>query len=129
MKPTSYNQTQFSAENPLTHGRIELPPQEVSPEELAKERALARKRRRTVVMLGGFLLIIIALGVLLASMIQPRPATEPEVTNEDEVAVEPQDLTLREEIDQLILEVDKSNRASRTLVFPPVEAEIRIELP
>ena len=129
MSKRSYNQTQFSTEDPLVHGRIELPPEEVDPEELAEQQALFREKRKKVVMVLGFILVLVALIAIVITSWKPAIKSLPELIEEEVITPTPKEMTLREEINQLILEVDKSNRASRTLVFPPVKAELRIELP
>lgn len=124
----TYNQTQFSLEEPFLE-RSQMPEPEVDlilDEMDEKLKAQAQKRKRMLIISLAVFIILIGFIWLLASFPKVPGGN---VIDEDLLSptITPKELSLRQEIDLLVDQVDRSNRPSQSLVFPPVESEIRIE--
>jgi len=130
--PKDYlSQTQFSIEEPILDGQAKMPEEEkkVEPDQLDKQAALKKKRLYFILAAVGSGLIIVGIIVLFGMSLSSTPQiTQAPSPTPTPVVVEP-DLGLREQIDVLVDEVNQYEKPSRSLVFPSVEADIRVPEP
>ncbi|MBU0978398.1 hypothetical protein KKF92_01060 [Patescibacteria group bacterium] len=127
-KNYSNNQTQFGIEEPILDGQTRMPKAEkvvVGPIDTVQI-ALVKKRQLLIIGATGLVLVVIGVLVLIGMNLGSGQVI-PQISDQSPTPTpEVVDLSLREQIDLLTNQVEQFEKPSRSLVFPSVETDIRI---
>lgn len=127
MRTPQYDQTQFSLEEPLFEGMVQIPPEPVEPTE-EKPKIVWYKQRKLVIaaIIGVTIFVILLLFIINMIIVASRapfvPDSEAVLTPTPAVSTE-----LLDRIEATQEELKEADPNQQQLVFPAVDMEIRLD--